>query len=98
MFEFNIFGMPKGVFTQSNILFFFRVNRGDTFLCFYTNVAFENIGFRAFFRVFIPASLAGAGDIDTHRVRLSVCPSVRPSVRQDEFVQAISQLLFTVGG
>ena len=41
-----------------------------------------------------PASLAGAEDIETHRVR----PSVRPSVRPDEFVQAISQLLFTVGG
>ena len=36
-----------------------------------------------------PASLAGAGDIETHRVRPSVCPSVR----SDEFVQAISQLL-----
>ena len=35
----------------------------------------------------IPASLAGAGDIETHRVR----PSVRLSVRPDEFVQAISQ-------
>ena len=41
-----------------------------------------------------PASLAGAGDIETHRVRLSVRLSVRP----DGFVQAISRLLFTVGG
>ena len=45
-----------------------------------------------------PASLAGAGDIETHRVRPSVCLSVCLSVRPDEFVQAISHLLFTVGG
>ena len=38
----------KGVFTQKNILFF-CVNRGDELLCFYTNVAFENIRFRAIF-------------------------------------------------
>ena len=28
------------------------LNRGDKLLCFYTNVAFENIRFRAFFRAF----------------------------------------------
>ena len=30
----------------------FCVNRGDKLLCFYTNVAFENIGFRAFYELF----------------------------------------------
>ena len=30
----------------------FCVNRGDKLLCFYTNVAFKNIGFRAIFRAF----------------------------------------------
>ena len=39
---------------KSNII---NLNRGDKLLCFYTNVAFENIGFRAFFRAFCFAIL-----------------------------------------
>ena len=50
--ERNIRGQcSKAAFTQNNILFF-CVNRGDELLCFYTNVAFENIGFRALFPSF----------------------------------------------
>ena len=41
----------KCAFKQKNILYFF-VNRGDKLPGFYTNVAFENIGFRPFFRAF----------------------------------------------
>ena len=60
-------------------------------VCFLLNSSCIHNTFGA---ILSPASLAGAGDIETHRVR----PSVRLSVRPDEFVQAISQLLFTVGG
>ena len=42
---------------KKNILNF-CVNKGDELLCFYKNVAFENIGFRAFFELFVCVNAA----------------------------------------
>ena len=42
----------QGAFTQNETPQF-CLNRGDKLLCFYTYVAFKNIGFQAFLRAFL---------------------------------------------